>query len=63
MDIQGSDYTELRDLNAFIKDAKILLWDSFFFFAKQHNTLAWEFVFIQHLAVCSLLQSENLISI
>ena len=61
--VKGSNDAELRDLNAFIEDAEVLLRDTLFFFTEEHNGFAREFVLMKHLAVGCLLESQDLVPI
>jgi hypothetical protein len=53
----------MRNLDARVKDAKVLLGNAFLFFAQEENALSREFEIVEHLAVGCLLQSKNLIAV
>jgi len=61
--VQRANNTELGNLDALIKDAVVLLRNSLLFFSKKQDDFGGEVELVEHLRVCGLLQSQNLISV
>lgn len=59
MDIKRADYTELRNFNTLIQNAVVLLRDALFFFTEEQDAFLWELVFVEHLRVSSLFNTED----